>query len=142
MFVDASALIAILCDEADGKAAADALERSRSRLIISVVAVWETVAGVSRKQRIPVSEAKDTVLSYLDAEQIEIVPIAVDDLLPALEAFDRFGRHRYPEAQRSKGLNLADCFHYACAKRQQIPLLHKDAGLRLTDIASVGVEEK
>lgn len=137
MFVDASALVAILCEEADGEAVADTLQGSRSRRLISVIAVWETVAGVSRKRRISVSDATNVVMSYLDDVQIEIIPITVDDLLPALEAFDRFGRHRYGDEQRNLGLNLADCFHYACASNRGVPILHKDRGLARTDIAGV-----
>jgi ribonuclease VapC len=138
MFVDASAILAILCAEADGATLAAALEAEGSRKpITSAVAGWEAAVGLNRKKRLSVVEAESCILEFLDTAKIEMVDVSAADLPLALKAFDRYGRHRYPEAERNRALNLADCFHYACAKSRHMPILHTDAGLSLTDVPSV-----
>lgn len=138
MFVDASAILAILLDEADGPELAAALEASKQRKsITSVLAVWEAVIGLHRRKGLPVSEAEARVIEFVDTAGLEMVEISLAELSPALQAFDRYGRHRHPEADRDKALNLADCFHYACARARRVPILNKDVGLALTDLKSV-----
>ena len=51
VFVDASALIAIVAGEADAAELADLLEADRLRLC-SAVSVWETVAGLCRSYQL------------------------------------------------------------------------------------------
>jgi ribonuclease VapC len=46
MFIDASAIIAMLADEAQGDAFADALAGADRRLT-SAIAIWEAVAGLA-----------------------------------------------------------------------------------------------
>jgi ribonuclease VapC len=47
----------------------------------------------------------------------------------AIAAFDRFGKRRHPA-----GLNMGDCFAYACANELDVPLLFKGDDFPLTDI--------
>jgi ribonuclease VapC len=47
----------------------------------------------------------------------------------AVEAFDRFGKGRH-----SAGLNMGDCFAYACARQIDTPLLCKGNDFPRTDI--------
>lgn len=138
MFVDASAMIAILAEEEDARDFVAAMEQSgHVRPTTNVLAVWEAVVGLRRHRKTTIAEAWDSVQILLDEAGIEILPVSVEDLPLALEAFDRFGRHRYGDEQRNLGLNLADCFHYACASNRGVPILHKDRGLARTDIAGV-----
>jgi ribonuclease VapC len=51
MFVDASAIVAILTREADADALADVLEAARSP-ITSPIAIFETALGICRKIRV------------------------------------------------------------------------------------------
>jgi ribonuclease VapC len=51
-----------------------------------------------------------------------------------LQAFERYGRHRYPVNDRNSALNLADCFHYASATSRGASILTKDTGFALTDL--------
>jgi ribonuclease VapC len=75
------------------------------------------------------------VEDFLTAANIQLLAAAPSDLAFASAAFDRCGRHRYPNAAgRKKGLNLADCFHYASAKSRNIPNLTTDEGFALTDL--------
>jgi len=47
----------------------------------------------------------------------------------AAEGFRRFGKGRHPA-----GLNFGDCFSYALAIREQVPLLFTDNDFSRTDI--------
>ena len=58
MFVDASAIVAILTHEADADALADTLEAAREA-ITSPVAVYEAVLGICRKRHASVEEATE-----------------------------------------------------------------------------------
>ena len=138
MFVDASAILAILLEEADGPKLASALQSAKQRKpVTSALAAWEAAIGLNRKKGLPMREAEARILEFIETAGVDIVSVSAMELSAALRAFDRYGRHRYPEADRNKALNLADCFHYACAKARRMPILHKDAGLALTDAQSV-----
>lgn len=56
IFVDASALIAIIAGEAEAAALADLLEAEQSRLC-SALSVWETIAGLFGRGRAPACPA-------------------------------------------------------------------------------------
>lgn len=83
----------------------------------------------------PLAVAEARVTDFLAAADIQVLAAAPGDLALALTAFDRYGRHRYPyPADRNKGLNLADCFHYASAKARNVPILTTDEGFGATDL--------
>jgi ribonuclease VapC len=136
VFVDASAMVAILLQEASGERLAEVVDASTSApLVTNVIAVWETVAAIYRKKSLPLSVAEARVQDFLAAANIQLLAAAPSELAFALAAFDRYGRHRYPNAaDRNKALNLADCFHYACAKSRNIPILMTDEAFALTDL--------
>jgi ribonuclease VapC len=135
MFVDASAIIAILSQEPEKNTFIDVLERTPlEERITSVIAVWEAIAGLARRTSIPLTVAEGDVREFLATASIDVIPLTLDHLAPALDAFDRYGRHRLPENERNKALNLGDCFHYAAARRAGTGILHKDVGLALTDL--------
>lgn len=135
MFVDASAIIAMIAGETDGERLAGQLQSAPpSERITSVIAVWEAVAGLHRLTKLPLSAIELKVRSFLATASIEVIPLTLDHLSAALDAFDRYGRHRLPESERNKALNLGDCFHHAAARRAGTGILHKDAGLALTDL--------
>jgi ribonuclease VapC len=71
-------------------------------------------------------------LDFLDARDIEI-----RDLPPALEAtrLTLLAAHRYRSGRR--GLNLADCLRYACAKSYRVPMLATDGEFASTDLEIV-----
>lgn len=140
MFVDASAIIAIMTDEPDAERLATLLGQAR-KSITSIIAIWEATVGLYRRKNIPMQEAEARVAEFLEMCGIEVVQTSQAELPIALQAFDRYGRHRYPDADRNSGLNLADCFHYAAAKANRMPVLTKDAGFGLTDVETVGVTQ-
>jgi len=128
MFIDASALCAILLDEPDGDALALKLSRAPYRLT-SAIAVFETVRALVRVVEMDVSEARAVVTRFLDAADISAVPIADAEREAALDAMQRFGKGRHPAK-----LNMGDCFSYACAKTHAAPLLFKGDDFGQTDI--------
>lgn len=135
MFVDASAIIAILSQEPEKDAFINALEATPpDERTTSVIAVWEAIAGLARRTSVPLTLAEGDVRDFLATASIDVQPLTLDHLAPALDAFDRYGRHRLPESDRNKALNLGDCFHYAAARLAGTGILHKDAGLALTDL--------
>jgi ribonuclease VapC len=131
MFVDASALLAILLQEPEADRLADAIEAAPSRST-SPIAIFEAVAGIMREKVVPRAVAEDHLRAVLETARIEIVPITDEIGRSALDAFDRYGKGRGHPAQ----LNMGDCFAYACAKTLRLPLLYKGNDFRQTDLAS------
>ena len=128
MFVDASALTAMLTDEQDAR---QLLARMQNypRRITTALSVWETVIAVARIIGVTVAEAADAVERYLTLMAIEVVPVAPETRTMAINAYDRFGKSRHPAA-----LNFGDCFAYACARHGHVPLLYKGDDFSQTDI--------
>lgn len=128
MFADASALTAILLNEADAQELTARLKTSPHRAT-SPMAVWETTIAVHRGLRISVEEAENAVESLLRVVKIDVEPIAPEARRLAIGAFSRFGKGRHPAS-----LNFGDCFAYACARHAGMPLLYKGDDFALTDI--------
>ncbi len=128
MFIDASALVAMLTDEADGDQLAGRMQAAKSRLT-SPIAVWETTVNVARVLDIAVSQSKSFVEAFLDAQNIQVmsVPPKVGSL--AIDAFDAYGKGRH-----AASLNFGDCMAYACAKYYRTSLLFKGNDFIETDI--------
>lgn len=128
MFVDASAICAVLLDEPDG-AHLDARIEQASSPLTSALAAFEATLAIARERNGDVAVAAQIVQSYLRASAIELVDIGDRELERAVDAFDRFGKGRHPAR-----LNLGDCFAYACAKTNGVPLLYKGDDFRQTDV--------
>lgn len=133
MFVDASAIVAILTREPDANALVDLLEAAPERFT-SAVAIFEAVLGVCRKRRASVEQAKAEVDGFLEVAEIRIVPITPSDGAIALQAFSRFGKGRGHPAQ----LNLGDCFAYALARSVGATILCTGDDFTRTDLAVAG----
>lgn len=129
MFIDASAMVAILSREPDW---ADLLERLDATPSVSTspIALYETVIAIARIHRISISAAQVNVQRFLDNIGAQVLPIDATVGTLALDAFARFGKGRHPAA-----LNMGDCFAYACAKTLGQPLLAKGDDFPKTDIA-------
>lgn len=130
MFIDASALCAVLLGEPD-HADLDLRIAQAADAVTSPVAVWETVRAMVREQGVEVDAALADVERYLAAAEVRIVEIPAQAHRPALQAFARFGKGRHPAA-----LNMGDCFAYACARSHEVPLLFKGDDFPRTDIES------
>src|SRR5215472_6008010 len=129
MFVDASAIVAILTREPEADALTDVLERARSP-ITSPIAIFEAALGVCRKRHASVDEAEEDVREFLGLAGIRTVPLTEKETETALAAFSRYGKGRGHPAQ----LNLGDCFAYAVARNAGTTLLFKGNDFDKTDI--------
>jgi ribonuclease VapC len=135
-FIDASAMVAILLQETAGERLARAIDSDVSPFT-NVIAIWETAAALYRKLNLDMSSAQACVDEFIEAAGISVLPVSPGELGLALDAFAAYGRHRFPgPADRNKGLNLADCFHYASAKSRRAPILTTDEGFAATDLAT------
>lgn len=130
MFVDASALTAILAGEPDAPALVARLQQARQR-VSSPLAVWETTIALARILDLPLPDAQQAVRDYLALASIQVVAVSPKAADGAIEAFDRYGKGRHPA-----GLNFGDCFAYACARAYRMPLLFKVNDFAQTDIAA------
>ena len=123
--VDTSALTAVLLGEPDATALLTALTTAlrvglcapnRTELFL-VIQTRLGDAGVERAKQ------------FLRLEQIRTIPL--DEALAdsAADAYCQFGKGRHPA-----GLNFGDCFSYALARREQVPLLFKGDDFSKTDV--------
>ncbi len=137
MFVDASAIVAILTREPEADSLADLLEAAPSP-ITSPIAVFEAALGICRKRHASVEEAEDDVREFLELARIQLIPITAKEADTALVAFSRYGKGRGHPAQ----LNLGDCFAYAVAKNHRTSLLFKGEDFNKTDIRSAAARRR
>jgi ribonuclease VapC len=126
--IDTSALVAILSDEAERAAFAEAIERDPNRLISAVSVVEASLILESRYGE----DAVDDLDLLLAKTGARIVACLADDIARIRAAYRRFGKGRHPA-----GLNFGDCFSYALAMSTGEPLLFKGADFSQTDVASV-----
>ncbi len=129
MFVDSSAIVAILTREPGADALVARLEGAHAP-ITSPIAVLEAVLGICRKRHASVGEAEGDVQDFLTAAGIRLVAITTTEGHLALDAFSRYGKGRGHPAR----LNLGDCFAYAVAKNHAMSLLFKGEDFDKTDI--------
>jgi len=129
IFVDASAMVAVLLDEPDARALFMRMQRGPA--ITSAIAIFETALAVRRRFESTVEQAEADVAKLMSGLGIEIVPIQPAHATLALEAHARYGKGRHPAA-----LNMGDCFAYALAKAHGAALLYKGDDFVKTDIAS------
>jgi ribonuclease VapC len=123
--VDTSALTDILLGEPE---AADLLAVLASAASIGLCAPNRTellLVIQSRLGDIGVERAK----RLLAMQRIATVPLDESLADAAALAFRRFGKGRHPA-----GLNFGDCFSYALAFREQVPLLFKGNDFSQTDV--------
>jgi len=131
MFVDASALVAILTRESEADRLADLLEEAVAP-ITSPIAIFEAVLSICRKRHASVEEVEADVREFLRLAGVRTVPISEEEAATALGAFSRYGKGRGHPAQ----LNLGDCFAYAVTRNHRTTLLFTGDDFGRTDIQS------
>jgi ribonuclease VapC len=143
MFIDASAIVAILAAEPDSAMLMAKIETSTHRHT-SAFATFEATISLARiladlkdlrEQPIPVeliSLAQAKVSEFLKAVEAQDVPFTGLLGQKALEAAKDFGKFSGHKAR----LNFGDCFAYACAANLGVALLFKGNDFVHTDIRS------
>jgi ribonuclease VapC len=138
MFLDASAIVAILAREPDADALIAKIRTSPTRLYFSPLSLFEAAAGLARAKTIGVQVIPETIagaldavvelFNELDAQEIVITSNIARDALSAMRIYGRAAGH-------PARLNLGDCFAYACARTANVPLLYKGDDFAKTDLA-------
>ena len=128
LFVDASALIAVMAGEPEAVDLADLIEADRVRLC-SALSVWETVARLCRSYAFSVPASRGHVRRFLGAGNFQFVAIGEREFEIACDAYEQYRRGRHPSA-----LNMGDCYANACAKANRARLLFKGNDFTITDI--------
>ena len=129
MFIDTSAVVAILADEPEAPAFAACIEAAGRRETGPHVRL-EAVINLARILGLPVAAAQEMYAVFLEAAGITVV--SIDDAVArrAVAAFDTYGKGRGHPAQ----LNFADCLSYACAATGHVPILFKGRDFLHTDL--------
>ena len=124
MVVDTSALVAILLQEEDAQAYADAIAAAATAALSAASYVELAIVSLSRGAR-----GRAELEAMLADAVIDIVPVTLDQARIAAGAYERYGKGRHAAA-----LNFGDCFAYALAKSRGEPLLFKGTDFGLTDV--------
>jgi len=130
VIVDTSAIIAVLRDESDAAAIAQALQESPI-CHMSAVSYVEAAIVTDGNQDPLLSRRLDTLLRDVGM-QVEVVTLRQAEI--ARQAYRDFGKGRH-----KAGLNFGDCFAYALAKELDEPLLFKGDDFRHTDVEAAKV---
>ena len=130
MFIDASAMVAILTNETKKAELIERIAAAEDR-VTSAIAIWETTVRVMSKREFSERLASKELREFLELSEIDIVSIGEEEARLATEAFSRYGKGRHRAA-----LNMGDCFAYACAKANDMPLLYIGNDFSRTDVNS------
>ncbi len=127
MFLDSSALLAILNREADAQLFEDAI-LTVSPCRMSVANVLESSIAVESRGG---AEAGRELDAFLKHAEVEPAPVTAEHVEAARQAWRRFGKGRHPAA-----LTFGDCFAYALAQVAGEPLLFKGEDFVRTDVTA------
>jgi ribonuclease VapC len=125
VILDTSAIVAILWDEPERAAFTDAIARAgtcqmSAATFVEASIVIETTRGY---------EALRDFDLFIAAVSVQLVAVDVEQAQIARDAFRKYGKGRH-----AAGLNYGDCFSYALAKANGLPLLFKGGDFSQTDI--------
>ena len=129
IFVDSSAVVALLTADPDAAALAAKLEGDAERISAGHV-ILEASMRLASLFGLTAVAADGLVTRLLREAAISVVPITEDIGHAAVAAFDRYGRGR----GAGGNLNFGDCLSYACAKAHGARLLFKGHDFSQTDI--------
>lgn len=130
MFLDASAVVAILTGEAEAEVFLDRIEAAK-KCYVSAIVLFEAAAAVARKLVVAPEAAKADVSEFFETIGAQTITIDAKVGEAACAAFAMYGKGRHPAA-----LNMGDCFTYACAKVYRLPVLFKGDDFPRTDVSS------
>lgn len=128
IFLDASALIAIIAGEEDADDLARQIDDDPVRLI-SAMSRWETIVSLHRSHKYDWHLAQRNMDELAARKGFRLVPIGELESQLALSAFSAYGKGNHPAA-----LNMGDCFAYACAAANEARLIYKGNDFAQTDL--------
>ncbi|EHK58664.1 type II toxin-antitoxin system VapC family toxin [Allomesorhizobium alhagi] len=142
MFVDASAIVAILNEEPGAEELEKRLASATGPLYVSPLVRFEAIQVLARavaeaikKNTKPtpdmLAQARDTVDAFVNEIAANEIAISSDIGNGAIDASMKYGK----AVGHGADLNFGDCFAYACAKANRLSLLYKGNDFSKTDIA-------
>ena len=129
IFIDTSAIVAILVDEDDAGRYYDAIEQARDKFTGAHVRL-ETAMNIARLIKVDLDKAEALYDGLLERAAIQVVSITDEISKSAVRAFARYGKGRGHPAQ----LNFGDCLSYACARELRAAILFKGRDFARTDL--------
>ena len=137
MFIDASAIVAMIVGEPGADEIVRRIEDHKGQRYVSPLVRFESVASIARIRsgdRKPTPEqfeAAEAVLDeFIDALKAEEITITPSIGHTALVAARTYGKQVGHEAD----LNFGDCFSYACATEYDARLIYKGNDFSKTDL--------
>jgi len=141
VFIDASAIVAILMNEEEGSAFEQAVLKRRGKMHYSPIAVMEATLAIARIKHKPtkarpkpdkdeIEMAHEAVMVFIEGIEAKPTPITNGIGNKAIEAMAKYGKAVGHKAD----LNMGDCYAYACAKAYRVPLLYKGDDFSKTDL--------
>ncbi len=142
MFLDASAIVAILAGEEEAGYLLAKIEMSEGPKIYSALAMFEAVISLARivsisqfGDQVPtppelIDEVQKDVAKFMETIGAREVSVSGSLHDKAIEAARNYGRFVGHPAR----LNFGDCFSYACAKDYRLRLLFKGDDFSKADI--------
>jgi ribonuclease VapC len=143
MYVDASAIVAILAEEPLSDALERSLKRHTEQKITSPLAVYEATLGTARvhlkdNRRLTAADIESTVAAvtrFLKLYGIDVIAADRESGNDALLAAARFGK----AVGHPADLNFGDCFAYAMARASNVPILCIGNDFSRTDLEIVAL---
>ena len=129
MFVDASAIVAILAGEPDAARFSDAIEAAEAPCT-SGIALIDASLVLAARAGLPAGRINARIEELLVEARIGIVAVDQEVARIAIAAHERFG----PGSGRTSPLDYGGCLAYAAARALGVPVLCKDGPLAATDI--------
>lgn len=139
MFIDASAIVAILAREPGAEEIEKQLAAAAGPFFISPLVRFEASVSLARKKAGKetkpspemVGDARRAVETFVDGVGAEEIGISSEIGSLALDAVMNYGK----AVGHAADLNFGDCFTYACAKANRLALLYKGNDFAETDLA-------
>jgi ribonuclease VapC len=138
MFLDASAIVAILAREPGYEALLERLSAAQGPFSVSPLTRFEACLAIAKAKaagRKPsaaqIAQAALVLDAFVEDLWAEDMPITPEIGQGAIEAAATWGK----AVGHPAGLNFGDCFAYACAKALGAPLLYKGDDFARTDLA-------
>jgi len=142
MFLDASAIVAILARETGHEEIEKRLTAADGRLFVSPLVKFEATLALARQKTASggasikpspslLRQAQAAVDAFVEDVEAEEIAITAEIGKQALLAGATYGK----AVGHAASLNFGDCFAYGCAKTLNVPLLYKGYDFARTDLA-------
>lgn len=128
VFIDSSAMVAMMTNETDAVDLANRLEQHAEAFTSSIV-IHEVALAIVRKNNSTIENAIQDIRQFMTIAQVSVLDITEPTAALSLQAFKKFGNGRHRAS-----LNMGDCFSYACAQQHSLSLLFKGDDFNHTDI--------